>query len=524
MADTKKYIKKIQLPGQTEPYSVYDEEAIHNIEDLGLASALVFKGTKATEAEVLAVTGAKIGDVWLAQDTSQEFVCIKIVGSTADSTAWEKLGSLYDAASSTHTHDVTVTGTNSTSSVTGSVTVPTVSKTTKYLKATATKGSVTAPKDNVLGEATSFTTTVGSTTSKIKATASGTAVASNGTASVISALGTPTTANAITGFGTHSTDSVLGSSTTFTASPTVTKTNIKATASGTALSTGNADFVKSYPGVTSKLVTTSIKGVAGTTTVPGSVSATAGSAASWSATVDANGVLSFSWTANTPTSVTVGANKTVATANSSATTVATGALSSTGGGSIVMTGLGTATTGKALTSASVSTQPTIALSTGATAGTGVVSVATDVPSVEVSTNSDDNVNAITALGTPTTASAITGFGSHTTKSVLTGVKVSAQPTIKLEVDNNATANYVEVVTDVEESAATTAGNNDIVSAVTGVTVGNPSVTLSSSESTSTGAVTYVEDVTTGTTSANLQNGKAAAQKWTQASGVTGQPK
>ena len=70
MADAKKYIKKIQLPGQTEPYSIRDEEAIHNIEDLGLASALVFKGTKATEAEVLAVTGAKIGDVWLAQDTS----------------------------------------------------------------------------------------------------------------------------------------------------------------------------------------------------------------------------------------------------------------------------------------------------------------------------------------------------------------------------------------------------------------------------------------------------------------------
>ena len=27
MADAKKYIKKIQLPGQTEPYSIYDEEA-----------------------------------------------------------------------------------------------------------------------------------------------------------------------------------------------------------------------------------------------------------------------------------------------------------------------------------------------------------------------------------------------------------------------------------------------------------------------------------------------------------------
>ena len=49
---TKKYIKKIMLPGQTEAYSIYDEEAIHSIEELGLGSALVFKGTKGTVAEV----------------------------------------------------------------------------------------------------------------------------------------------------------------------------------------------------------------------------------------------------------------------------------------------------------------------------------------------------------------------------------------------------------------------------------------------------------------------------------------
>ena len=521
---TKKYIKKIMIPGQTEAYSVYDEEAIHSIEDLGLASALVFKGTKATKAEVLAITSAKQGDVWLVTENNSEYFCIKTI-TAADSTAWEKLGEAIDAASSKHTHTVTVTGTNKSSSVSGTVNVPKVSNTSKYMKATATQGAVTPTKDNVLGEATVFTTTVKTTPtiSKIKATASNVAIGANGTANAITALGTPTTSSAITGFGAHTTDSVLGSSTTFNVTGgTPTTTNIKATASGTALSTGNADFVKSYPGATSKLVTTSITPVGGTASVPGSISATAGSAASWSATVDANGVLSFSWTANTPTSVTIGANKTVATAGT-ATTVATGSLSTSATGGQVMTGLGKATTGKALTSASVSTQPTIALSTGATAGTGVVSVVTDVSGVSVSANNDDAVSAITALGTPTTTNAITGFGTHTTKAVLTGVKVTTQPTVKLEVDNTATDNVVDVVTGVTGSATTSAGTNDIVSAVTGVTVGNPSVSLASDTTSGTGKVSYVDSVTVGSEEKSF-TGTAAAQTWTQKTGVTGQPK
>ena len=57
-------------------------------------------------------------------------------------------------------------------------------------------------------------------------------------------------------------DNVLGESTTFTTSVTPTTTNVKATASGTALSTSASDaFVKSYPGETSKLVTTSVPNV-----------------------------------------------------------------------------------------------------------------------------------------------------------------------------------------------------------------------------------------------------------------------
>ena len=70
------------------------------------------------------------------------------------------------------------------------------------------------------------------------------------------------------------------------------------------------------------------------------------------------------------------------------------------------------------------TQPTITLATGATAGTGVISVATGITSASAS---GDNVTALTGLGTPSTSS------------VLTGVKVTAQPSISLTA-NSATAN------------------------------------------------------------------------------------
>lgn len=486
MAETNKYIKKILLPGEDLPYSIYDAEAIHSIEDLGLSSALVFKGTKDTEAQVLAVTEAKIGDVWLAKNTGQEFVCIKVIGSTADSTAWEKLGSLHDAASSTHIHDVTVTGTNASSSVTGSVTVPTVSKTTKYLKASATQGTVTPTKDNVLGEATTFSTTVASTKSKIKATASGTAVGGNGTVSAITAL------------GTANTSPVLGDGTTFKATggtPTKRKLALTTIKNPTVTSV-------SIPNVTDNSSVTATNTIFGENVTASKVSSagqikTTGTKASWRATVSPDGVLSFEWTENKPTEIVLPTftSVTVPVVNSNTAVTAS-----------------KVTLGEALSASSVTTS-NVTVATGAITTTGSgADIVTDISSIGVQVDTAENVDAII------------GFGTHTTKNVLTGVKVTAQPTIKLEVDNNATANYVEVVTDVEESAATTAGTTDIVSAVTGVTVGNPSVALSSSTSTSTGAVTYVESVTTGTTSANLQNGTAAAQKWTQGSGVTGQPK
>ena len=277
------------------------------------------------------------------------------------------------------------------------------------------------------------------------------------------AVGANGTVDAITGFEAHTTDTALGTGATFTTTVTpATSKMVTSTASKVTLGTAiSASQVTANDVDASK------------------VSVTAGTSAKWGASVSADGVLSFSWTTNTPTAVTstaVTASKvttsSVSIPNVTASTdvtVATGSLSSTG--------------------------------TGSTVATGITSAATSV-------NTSDTVTAITALGKPKLAT------------VLTGVKVTAQPTIKL---SSGTTGDVTVATGIS-AISVAADTEDRVNAVIGVDVAAPTITLTNNASNSTGAVENVSSVTVGTTSASLQNGSAAAQKWTQASGVTGQPK
>ena len=461
MAHSKNIISSIKLPSGTT-YEIYDAQAIHSAEELGLSSALVFKGTKDTEAEILALTKAKVGDVWLAKNTNAEFVCVTAVAGTASASSWEKLGDIHNAASSTHTHTVTVTGTNASSSVTGSVTVPTVSVTKKYLTATASEPTVTINKttDNVLGTGTTFRVAGGTaSTTKLSAIASGTAVGANGTV------------DAITGFEAHTTDTALGTGATFTTtvSPATSK---MVTTSIPKVSV----FAVSIPNVTENTTVTASKVKSG----GGSKATTVLN--SWSATVT-NGVLEFftgtesvigsvtlpTFDTVTATNTTLGTEIAASKVTTSDVTVATGSLSSTG--------------------------------TGSTVVTGITSAATSV-------NEPDTVTAITALGKPTTAT------------VLTGVKVTAQPTVKL---SSGTTGDVTVATGVS-AVAVKANEDDIVTAITKVTatITAPTITLTNNSSNTTGAVENVSSVTVGTTSASV-SGTAAAQKWTQASGSTGQP-
>ena len=170
MAHSTNIISSIKLPSGTT-YEIHDAQAIHSAEELGLSAALRFCGTKSAESEILGLTSAKVGDVYLCTANNTEYVCVTAVSGTASSDAWEKLGNVHDAASTTHTHGVTVTGTNSSSAVTGSVTVPTVSKTQKYLSASVAAPTLTPTTDAVLGADTTFTVSGGTaTTSKMATT------------------------------------------------------------------------------------------------------------------------------------------------------------------------------------------------------------------------------------------------------------------------------------------------------------------------------------------------------------------
>ena len=349
MAHSTNIISQIKLPNGTS-YEIHDAQAIHSIEDLHLASALVFKGTKDTDAAILALTSAKVGDVWLSKASNTEFVCITEINGTAAASSWEKLGNIHDAASSTHKHTVAVTGTNEASTVTVNGNVPTVSSSTVYVGATSAAPTITATgTDKALGEGTTFTVSGGAASNtNVKATATGTAVGANGTAKAITALGTPTTAAAITDLNT-----------TTIKNPTVTK----------------------------------------------------GSAAAWNASVT-NGVLEFSFTANKPTTVTT-ADVTVATGSKTTADAITGfgthttadALTgvkvtaqptiSLATGAAAGTGVISVTTGVSGVSVSADTNDIVNTMSGATAS---------APAITVSTSTSSGTGKAGVVGTVTVGS------------------------------------------------------------------------------------------------------------------------
>jgi len=261
------------------------------------------------------------------------------------------------------------------------------------------------------------TITVTPTTTNIKATASGTAVGANGTAKT------------------------LGTNATFSTTVTPTTTNIKATASGTALSTSTSKAV-STSNLESKSVVESVSSAKlATTSVPNVESVTSKTLTLALGTGNDSETLIISGTGfdvnnvYTADQVSMGTDITVATGGTKSST-------SPGSGAILMTGVNSTayvvgitdnTTGivdiDAITSASVGTQPTISLTTGATAGTGVISVATGINSATTTTNSKDE------------------------KTVLTGVKVTSQPTVALATDATAGTGVISVATGISSATA-----------------------------------------------------------------------
>lgn len=286
---------------------------------------------------------------------------------------------------------------------THTVSVPTISHTDTKLSASATQGAVTQPKDEVYGTATTWTTTVTPTTTNIKATASGATVGADGTASCLT--------------GVKST----GSDTFVKAAIKSASLDVKeASASGyQAVVTASAPSLSGQTAVP----TNAIKGGTVTGTAVGSVGVTSATSTTDAQfiiqpTVSADGVLSFSFGKLTSTAADLGFSGTAAdtanvTVSAGATTkyinVATTAADSTG---TAITGVAADGTATALTGVKVTAQPTVSLATGATAGTGVISVATGITSASTTASTNDKVNVVTnvSVANPTVelASGATG--------------------------------------------------------------------------------------------------------------------
>lgn len=428
-------ISKITLPSGTT-YNLKDQYARDLIAEignfgewLGVTTTAITDGSTTNPVTIdgESVTATN-GDI--VTYNTKEFIWSSTAG------AWQKFGDLSGLGAMAYVNKGTVTitpgGQNDSSAV------------------TFTGGTT----DKVLGEATTFT---------------------NGTSSVT--------------FGNHTKATVLTSSVTATVpKPSGTTKYMKATASGTAvdvatsgsaitgLGTPSTDtFVKSYPGATSKLATTSVTGVQASTTTASK--ATAGTAVNvattdtaktvatgslgtetstrtantpmWGATVT-NETLSFTFKPISTTSVTPAkangtitpytfSDVTVPIKAASSTTVATGSLSASGGGGTVMTGLGSPTTEDAVTgyssptsdtfakTVSVTSQPTIALASESSSATGrcayISAVSTSgTNSVTFDTATSGNTaQAITALGAATAAAQQITVGTNDQVTAVTGI-------------------------------------------------------------------------------------------------------
>jgi hypothetical protein len=404
-----------------------------------------YNGTNYTGT--LAASADTIGKFYLIKSTTQietldvydEYATMQPTSSTY---AWEKIGDTSIDLSSLKAlayKDVVELAIGGGADVLGASTTFTAGSSSVSFGTHTTKKAI--------GSSATFTVTqptisVTPSTTNIKATASGTAVGANGTA------------NAITGFGAHTTGSALGADATFTTTVTPATTNIKATATGAAVGADGTDtFVKSYPGATSKLVKGNINEVTGVT----------------------EHINTFTMgTDEDAETLIIGSTTGAATLTTSAKSFATGALAANGGGDSVMTGLGTATTASALTGVKVTSQPTISLTTGATAGTGVIAVATGINSATTTANDKDTVTAITALGTPTTAAALTGVKVTTqpTVALATGATAGTGVISVATGISSASASGGNVAFNSKDEVTAITGLGTATAAAPTITVGN----------------------------------------------------
>lgn len=102
--------KQITLPNG-DVGTVYDEEAqgiaaaassnatkISNNLNNNTYSFLTYKDNTHTEAQIKALTSAKVGDFYIASDTGTAWVCVTAINGTASASSWKKAGSSADVS------------------------------------------------------------------------------------------------------------------------------------------------------------------------------------------------------------------------------------------------------------------------------------------------------------------------------------------------------------------------------------------------------------------------------------------
>lgn len=511
---TDKIISSIRLP-DGNVYEVHDSSAIHDVSELGLSAALVFKGSKPTVDE-LPAAGNKVGDVWLVTANNTEYVWTRetISGNDLSTTlinetylvfAHLKTTSVYTKeqlmGATVVTHDdfgdasIVITESHITQETDDGLTF--TLGTELYIWVAYTAGynnlpsvgvyfSSTSQMDNqrVLSltlvdgrwEAFGGVHDAASSTHKhnIK-----TFTGHNENSTFNASVNIPTvqatqkylTASTTIETQNKSSSRVLGENTTFNAtvnqesigvSTVVGDVSVGANGTADAIvgfethTTAEAITELSHSSINNPTVTpVQIPNVTDTEKVEAShVTVSNGSAPSWSASVS-NGILSFEFAAGTTPSI-VTSNPVEATK---------------------------VTLGENIVASNVSTYP-----------------------LDVVTGSKSRVNAITALGTPRTAAA------------LTGVKVITQPTVSLQTVTQGNGDIqIPKINGVNISAS-----GDIVTSLTDFIL-DATTRLTASSTSQVGATAFVPSVDVGSTPVTI-TGEVAAQKWVFDSGETDIPK
>ena len=97
-------ISKIKLPNGNA-YKLVDAEAqqalgqlTNDIDTLKTTHFLTYKDNTHTEAQIKALTSAKVGDFYIAADTGTAWICVTAINGTASASSWEKAGSSADVS------------------------------------------------------------------------------------------------------------------------------------------------------------------------------------------------------------------------------------------------------------------------------------------------------------------------------------------------------------------------------------------------------------------------------------------